>query len=137
MTSTPACWPPVLASDPEVLGYLSDTTQVQKSRDQGRSVSLGGRLYYTFGDTFCQDSSSKWVIISNTCSFIANQSKPLESSYLCIDSTGVAEPLLKLTDKEQQYQNANQGERYTLWPFSGIVEISSGVGLMWYVLLGT
>ena len=131
MACVPASWPPVLTCEPEILGYLKDTNGIQKSRDQGRSFSLGGKKYYLFGDTFCSDNAGKPTCVSNTFALVGDQSRPLESTYLRIDGNGVMEPFLKLTDTELQYQNSTPGERYTLWGFSGVLEVADGLGLLW------
>lgn len=132
MTCPPAIWPPALACDPEILGYLKDTNGIQKSRDQGRSFSLGGKKYYLFGDTFCNDNAGNPTCVSNTLAFVSDPARPLESTYLHVDNCGVMEPFLKLTETELHYQNNTAGERYTLWAFSGVLEIAEGLGLLWY-----
>lgn len=127
-----ARWPPELTAKPAIQGYLTDTNHRSYSRDIGRSFSLGGNLYYLFGDTFCKDDAGCFVgLVSNSYSLIRDPSRPLESSYWSIDETNLVEPLLNLTDEETQFAESNGGLRYVLWPFSGVVDIGDGTGLAW------
>ena len=119
-------------AEPEILGYLTDINKIKYSRDIGRSFTLGGNVYYIFGDTFCYDCNGDFVgLPSNTVSMITDKAKPLESSYLCIEDSGLVEPLIPLNEEETQLAKDHPGRRITLWAFGGVVEISPGVGLIW------
>ncbi|KAL9102345.1 MAG: hypothetical protein Q9163_002495 [Psora crenata] len=119
-------------TEPEILGYLTDVNQIGYSRDIGRSFTLGGRIYHIFGDTFCKNSGGEFVgLVSNTASMVMDKTKPLESSYLCIEENGMVEPLLPLIDEEIRLQQEQPKQRVTLWNFSGVVEVFPGVGLMY------
>ena len=132
MTPTPAQWPPVLTTEPEILGYLADLNRIGYSRDIGRSFTLGGNIYYMHGDTFCKNKDGEFVgIVDNTTSLVIDKRKPLESSYLTIREDGMVEPLLHLNDEEKELQKIDPGKRVTLWSFGGVVEIKPQVGLMW------
>ncbi|KAG8533746.1 uncharacterized protein KY384_001487 [Bacidia gigantensis] len=133
MAQTQACWPPTLTTDPEILGYLTDINKINYSRDIGRSFHLGGNIYHQYGDTFCKNSKGDFVgVVCCTTSKVVDQSKPLQSSYLAIDSNGLVMPLLSLNDEEIAYQKNNPGNRPTLWAFGGVVEVGNGIGLLWY-----
>ena len=134
LVPTLAAWPPALTGEPEILGYLTDVNKIGYSRDVGRSFTLGGNVYYMFGDTFCKNKSGKFVgLIDNTVSKVVDESKPLESSYLDIREDGIVEPLLQLNDEEKELQKTCPEQRVTLWSFGGVVEISPFDGLMWSV----
>ena len=132
MGPTPAKWPPVLTKSPEVLGYLKDVNQIGYSRDIGRSFTLSGNVYHMYGDTFCKNKDGKFVgVVCNTISKVVDNARPLESSYLEINNDGVVQPLLQLNQAEKDLQKNNPDQRVVLWSFGGVVEIESGVGLMW------
>lgn len=132
MASTPACWPPVLTTEPQVLGYLTDINRRRYSRDVGRSFSLGGKIYHNFGDTFCYNAAGSYVGLQhNTASMILDRYKPTESSYQAIREDGLVEPLLRLTREEEQLQVDNPSQRVVLWAFGSVLEVTYGVGVIW------
>ena len=135
MAPTPAIWPPALTAEPDIQGYLTDINQIGYSRDIGRSFTLGGNLYYVFGDTFCKNKSGVFVgLRDNTASMVIDKSKPAESSYLDIREDGMVEPLVPLNDEEKELQKNHPEQRVTLWCFGGVVEIDPGIGLLWSIL---
>lgn len=127
----PAKYPPVCRI--QVIGYLHDTNGIEYSRDIGRSFQLGNQIYYIFGDTFCKNQEGDYVgIQSNTVAIVNDREMPHLTSYLCIRDDGIVEPLLPLNPEEVQFQEENDNVRFTLWGFGGVVEVSDGVGLLWY-----
>ena len=126
-----AVYPPVVEST-EILGYIKDTNGISYSRDIGRSSHIGGRVYYTFGDTFCKDKSGKFVgLQNNTAAIVVDRTKPLESTYLSIQEDGTVDALVPLTEAEILLTH-NKDKRVTLWAFGGIVETSPGTGWTWF-----
>lgn len=107
------------------------------SRDVGRSSVLGGRVFYQFADTFCKNERGEFVgVVSNTCAAVPEIRHPTRSQYLDIESDGRVAPLIRLTDRERQWE-ADQVDakgRMTLWGFGGIVEDieDTAVGWTWY-----
>lgn len=58
-------WPPRLTCPPHILGEVKDISGREYPRDLGRSVELGGQVYYIFGDTFCFDNNGEFVGVTN------------------------------------------------------------------------
>ena len=127
----PATYPPKVI-DVTILGYVRETNGIGYSRDIGRPVQLGGNDYIIFGDTFCKNQDGEFVgIVDNTATLIESRDNPLESTYPSIRPDGKVEPLIHWNAEEQRLFDEN-GTRTCLWPFSGIVEASPGVGWMWF-----
>ncbi|KAL8826685.1 MAG: hypothetical protein Q9191_003648 [Dirinaria sp. TL-2023a] len=130
-----AVYPPELESVDD-LGYVSDTNKRGYSRDIGRSVIIGGRYYYIYGDTFCKDENGVFRGIQSTSYAITSKDEPLKSHYLKIDPDGMVEPLIPLDREEQDIQATKLPRReifrVKLWCFGGIVETSPGVGWLWF-----
>ncbi|KAL8903016.1 MAG: hypothetical protein Q9207_004223 [Kuettlingeria erythrocarpa] len=116
--------------DVEVLGYVEPPNQPHFSRDIGRSFTLGGRIYYVFGDTFCNDAG----ISSNTVQWVPDHTKPQNAYYLKQEKNGLVIPLIDLNDdeKEELTYPMNKDRRIAFWCFGGVVEVSPGVGWTWY-----
>ena len=126
-----AAYPPKVEQMQD-LGYVGEATGIFHSRDIGRSFQLFGKVYYSFGDTFCSDSEGNLIDIeSNTVAVVSDIGKPLESKYLQIGENGLIKPLLELTPEEQQVGKDGKG-RVVLWPFGGVIEMADGTGRLWY-----
>lgn len=115
------------------MGYVVDQNGCNYSRDIGRSFILGSRTYYIFGDTFCKTADGNYVgLQNNTASLVLDPGSPLETRYLSINDSGLVNPLVPLSQEERQIEQDNIGSCVKLWGFGGVVEISDGVGLLWY-----
>lgn len=114
----------------DILGYVDAPGHPFYSRDIGRSFSLDGRIYFMYGDTFCNDAG----ISSNTYQVVPHISRPTDAYYLTRDANGYVYPLIKLDGEELDFLNQpeNAGKRIAFWCFGGVVEIANGVGWMWY-----
>ena len=112
------------------LGYVDTPGRPYYSRDIGRSFTLGGRIYYIYGDTFCNDAG----ISSNTYQVIPDHTKPRDAYYLSVDATGLVHPLIEVNEDEVRFLKSpgNEKKRIAFWCFGGVVEISPGVGWTWY-----
>jgi hypothetical protein len=125
-----ACYPPI-AESAEILGYIQDVNGIGYSRDIGRSSTLGGHLYYVFGDTFCKNEEGEFVgITSNTVAIVPNRQMPVATAYMDIDEHGMVNALVPLSDSERHLEE--QGVRVILWAFGGIAETRPGLGWTWY-----
>lgn len=113
-----------------LLGYVDTPGRPFYSRDIGRSFSLDGHIYLMYGDTFCNDAG----ISSNTYQIVPDRSRPRDAYYLSHDTNGYVYPLIKLDGEELCYLNKpeNVGKRIAFWCFGGVVEITNGVGWIWY-----
>ena len=127
----PATYPPKV-TDVSVLDYVRETNDIGYSRDIGRPVQFGDNNYILFGDTFCKNKDGEFVgIVDNTATMIKDKESPLESTYPSIRPDGKVEPLIHWNEEEQRLFDET-GTRTCLWPFSGIVEVSPGVGWTWF-----
>ena len=127
----PAVYPPVIESV-KVLGYVMDRNGIGYSRDIGRSFTFGGRCYYIFGDTFCKNQHGDFVgVQSNTAALVESPAEPLNSAYLSIQEDGMVDALIPLTGDELCLGKREE-VRVTLWAFGGLVEVSPGLGYIWY-----
>ncbi|KAL8856270.1 MAG: hypothetical protein Q9178_007107 [Gyalolechia marmorata] len=124
-----AKWPPIVERV-DNLGYVEARNQHFYSHDIGRSSELGGRVYYLNGDTMCNDAG----VSSNTYQVVPDRKKPTEALYLSTDCDGFVTPLIDKNEEEAQYLSlpGNKTKRIAFWCFGGIVEISPGLGWVWY-----
>ncbi|KAL8890660.1 MAG: hypothetical protein Q9215_002241 [Flavoplaca cf. flavocitrina] len=124
-----AKWPPVVERV-DNLGYIEVPDQPFYSHDIGRSSELGGRIYYLNGDTMCNDAG----IASNSYQLVLDRKRATEARYLSIDKEGFVEPLIDKDEEETHYLSLpeNKTKRVAFWCFGGIVEISPGLGWVWY-----
>ncbi|KAL8763973.1 MAG: hypothetical protein Q9184_000416 [Pyrenodesmia sp. 2 TL-2023] len=116
--------------DIEMLGYVEPPDQPHFSRDIGRSFSLDGRIYYMFGDTFCNDAG----LSSNTVQWVPDHNKPQNAYYLAKNEVGFVAPLIEINSDERQELThpVNEDKRFAFWCFGGVVEVSPGIGWTWY-----
>ncbi|KAL9615371.1 MAG: hypothetical protein Q9167_000199 [Letrouitia subvulpina] len=121
-----AIWPPVLKRC-STIGYVNEPKTPRFSRDIGRSFLLGERIYYMYGDTFCNDAG----LVSNTYQLVKDRRRPIDAIYLSSNENGLVSPLLKLTEEEEELEK-NSDIRIALWCFGGVVEVSKGIGYVWY-----
>ncbi|KAB8416413.1 hypothetical protein FH972_024932 [Carpinus fangiana] len=126
-------WPPSLRSAPMVMGEMVDTSGRKAPRDIGRSISLGGKLYYIFGDTFGFDSFGQFKGCSNnTIALIQDPQQPTQSTYL---SKQLPIPLfVPYTGSEAKFTHDHSKENWRIvnWVFGGIVEsLAPGSGVGW------
>ncbi|KAL8768070.1 MAG: hypothetical protein Q9209_005613 [Squamulea sp. 1 TL-2023] len=124
-----AQWPPIVERV-ENLGYVEARDQHFYSHDIGRSFELDRRVYYINGDTMCNDAG----VSSNTYQVIPDLTRPTEARYLSINSKGFVMPLINMSEEEEEYLSLpeNKGKRFAFWCFGGIVEITLGLGWVWY-----
>ncbi|KAL9601773.1 MAG: hypothetical protein Q9219_002263 [cf. Caloplaca sp. 3 TL-2023] len=111
-------------------GYVNSPGYPEYSRDIGRSFILKGRVYYLFGDTFCNDAG----VSSNTYQLVPDRTKPTHAYYLSHGKDGYILPLIPQRDDEQAILNSpgHEEDRFAFWCFGGVVENNSGLGWMWY-----
>ncbi|KAI4224332.1 MAG: hypothetical protein L6R36_004739 [Xanthoria steineri] len=124
-----AKWPPVVERV-DHLGYVEGPGQHFYSHDIGRSSEFGDCIYYLNGDTMCNDAG----ISSNTYQLVLERKKATEAMYVSIDDNGFVAPLIDNNEEETQYLSLpeNKTKRIAFWCFGGIVEISPGLGWVWY-----
>ena len=116
----------------EILGYVEEVNGIFHSRDIGRSFELFQRIYFEFGDTFCNNSNEEFVgLANNTVAIIEDISQPLKSKYIEVEEIGYIKPFIQLNAQEKQLENDKQG-RVVLWAFGGVVEMKDGTGRLWY-----
>ncbi|KAI9796197.1 MAG: hypothetical protein M1833_006448 [Piccolia ochrophora] len=125
---------PPAVEDVHILGYVIDDNGCDYSRDIGRSSTIGGRVFYQFGDTFCKTSNGEFVgVVSNTIALCRNLNHPLDTEYLEIDEGGLVAPFVPLTPEEiefEKHKDVHQ-RRMTIWSFGGIVEDFPGAHSGW------
>lgn len=128
---TRLAWPPSLTCLPQVLGEVTDNSGRQYPRDIGRTVHLGGRTYYMFGDTFCFDDKGDFQgLTNNSIALVPDLRNPIKSQYL---SHKVKIPeFVPFTVEEQEFndkeENKNENRRLVNWAFGGIIEIPGSWG---------
>ena len=121
-----AIWPPILKKC-KTINYVNAPLTPRYSRDIGRSFELGARTYYVFGDTFCNDAG----LVSNTYQLVKDLKQPTDAIYLSSDKSGLVDPLIPLTEEEKKLED-EKNARIALWCFGGVVEVTCGIGYMWY-----
>lgn len=128
-----ACYPPLVESV-EILDYIKDVNGIGYSRDIGRSSALGGRIYYTFGDTFNKNKDGEFVGLScNTVSMVLDIERPLTTAYLDIEENGMVKALVPLNESERLIEkDETEKVRIILWMFGGIAETRPDLGWTWY-----
>ncbi|KAL8701961.1 MAG: hypothetical protein Q9201_004637 [Fulgogasparrea decipioides] len=122
-------WPPkVIGETP--LGYVHAQSQHFYSRDIGRSSQFAGRVYYFFGDTFCNNAG----VSSNTYQVVPDLGMPAQAVYPAMDPNGFVPPLIDMTSEEraEMQRPENEGKRLAFWSFGGVIEVSAGLGWTWY-----
>ncbi|KAJ4302669.1 hypothetical protein N0V90_001558 [Kalmusia sp. IMI 367209] len=127
-TTSSSClaWPPKLTCAPQILGEVTDLSARNYPRDLGRSVSLGGKTYYMFGDTFCFNSSGDFLgVTNNSIGLLPDLSAPTKSQYLCPEAK--VPEFVPYTSEEKEFcdreENKNENIRLVNWAFGGIIEI--------------
>ncbi|KAI9883434.1 MAG: hypothetical protein M1823_004808 [Watsoniomyces obsoletus] len=134
---TYAVWPPRATFN--VLGYVRDLSNRQYSRDVGRTSSVGGRIFWQFGDTFCKNDAGQYVgLVAHTVADHLDESEPSVTAYAEFDARECAKLFIPFT-KEEARLDADPGNpigRPTLWSFGGIVEDfeNAGTGWSWFEL---
>ena len=126
-----AAYPPSVKSI-DILGYVEEVNGIFHSRDIGRSFELFGKVYLTFGDTFCNDSNGEFVgLANNTVAIIEDTDQPLKSKHLDVEENGFIKPFIQLTSEEKRLEK-KEDVRVVLWAFGGVVEMEDGSGRLWY-----
>lgn len=124
-------WPPKLVKSPHVLGEVKDVSGRQYARDLGRSIELGGHVYYIFGDTFCFNDRGEFVgVTNNTIALIPDLSDPTKCQYLDT-SPKVPEFVPHLSDEKRfcdDPKNQEENKRIVTWSFGGVIEIPGSGG---------
>ncbi|KAF2643758.1 hypothetical protein P280DRAFT_392857 [Massarina eburnea CBS 473.64] len=123
-------WPPELLST-RILGEVKDESGRNYPRDLGRSIQLGGRTYYMFGDTFCFDDQGEFQgVTNNTISLVPDHKNPTKSRYLC--SEAKVPEFVPFSHSERQFcedpENKKENRRIVNWVFGGVVEIPHSDG---------
>jgi len=123
---------PVVASVVE-LGSVSKPATVV-TRDGGESVLIGGKILWTFGDTFFNTKAVDGDSFRSNTAALANPSQPLAvTEPLDRDLNGTPYQALPFTAAEDAYNDAtrNKYDRIALW-FGGLVPDRNGSGLAFY-----
>lgn len=123
-------WPPKVNSI-EILGEIKDTNGRNIPRDFGRSISLGGELFYVFADTFCFDDDKHFVgVSSSTCAHIGDKCSPTLCSYW--SSEPLVPEFIPFTPEDKEYNKRKKKEgtpcRVANWAFGGVIEHPPGSG---------
>ncbi|KAF1974618.1 hypothetical protein BU23DRAFT_636276 [Bimuria novae-zelandiae CBS 107.79] len=118
-------WPPRLTCPPKVRGEVKDASGRQYPRDLGRSVKLGGHIYYIFGDTFCFNDGGEFVgVTNNTIALIPGLNNPTGSQYLHPDPK--VPEFVPYLDEEREFcereENLQENRRIVTWSFGGFIE---------------
>jgi hypothetical protein len=124
-------WPPKFAYPPYLLVEVKDASGRQYPRDLGRSVELGGHVYYIFGDTFCFNEDGSFVgVTNNSIALIPDLRDPIKSKY-CHQHAKVPE-FVPYTAEEKNFcerpENVKDNRRIVTWSFGGIINITSSEG---------
>jgi hypothetical protein len=131
-----AVYPPKVESV-QILGYVKGADDRVKSRDIGRSIVIGGRCYYIFGDTFCAKAyENEYTGIQ--CNSVSKVSKvePLVTHYLGAKPDAWVDWFIPLNREERDIEATvlplRERFRVCLWCFGGVVETRPGLGWFWY-----
>jgi hypothetical protein len=119
-------WPPKFAYPPYLLVEVKDASGRQYPRDLGRSVELGGHVYYIFGDTFCFNEDGSFVgVTNNSIALIPDLRDPIKSKY-CHQHAKVPE-FVPYTAEEKNFcerpENVKDNRRIVTWSFGGIINM--------------
>ena len=138
-----AVYPPIVQSV-EKLGYVKDAEKRVGSRDIGRSIVIGGRCYYIFGDTFCVNELGQQCGVQSNSVARISEGDPLVT-YLLSPKPKLADSqtdkelvdwFVPLDDEEKGIQSARlpnkERFRVCLRCYGGVVETHPGVGWLWY-----
>lgn len=124
-------WPPKLTCPPHLLGEVKDISGRQYPRDIGRSIELGGHIYYVFGDTFCFDDGGEFLgVTNNSIALVPDPNHPTRSQYLQPDAK-VPEFVPHLSEERefcQKGENLRDNRRIVTWSFGGIIETHGSGG---------
>ncbi|PVI05192.1 hypothetical protein DM02DRAFT_610790 [Periconia macrospinosa] len=124
-------WPPKLIRSPHVLGEVTDLSGRQYPQDIGRSVQLGGRTYYMFGDTFCFDDAGEFRgVTNNSVAVIPDVKNPTKSKYIRCEAK--VKEFVPFSDEELAFcenpDNKAQNRRIVNWAFGGLIHVPSARG---------
>ncbi|KAK2743891.1 hypothetical protein FQN57_004514 [Myotisia sp. PD_48] len=129
-----AVYPPKLTSL-TLLGYLNDKKKQIYSRGNGRSLELGGHVFYMFDDTSCRDKDGQLLARSPNPSAMVPDPKgaPLVVRYPPESLTENLKPFLALTELEEQYEKDNDC-KVVLLAHGGVCKAQEGIekGYIWY-----
>ncbi|CAI6332269.1 unnamed protein product [Periconia digitata] len=119
-------WPPKLVCPPKVLGEVIDTSGRRYPRDIGRSVQLGGRMYYMFGDTFCFDDHDEFRgVTNNSIALIPSLETPTKSRYIRHEAK--VPEFVPFSNNEldfcEGHENKVQNRRIVNWAFGGLIHV--------------
>jgi len=92
-------------------------------------------VYYQFGDTFCKNLDNEFVgLVSNTIAVLTTTKGPLYSKYEDVAPNGLVDQFIPYNLQDLKFNDEHEASkaRMTLWGFGGIVEVSPGVGVLWY-----
>lgn len=109
------------------------------SRDVGRTSSIGGRIFWQFGDTFCKNLAGEYVgLVAHTVADLLDERYPQMTAYAEFDARDCAKLFIPFTEEEAQLDANSESPmgRPTLWGFGGMVEDSAeaGTGWSWFEL---
>lgn len=114
-----AAFPPVV-EEAKIQGYLHEMSNIEHSRDIGRSFELSGQRYYIFGDTFCKNKKGDFVgLANNTVAHVPLPAHPCLTSYLEYEENEMVKLFVPLTEEEEAFEECNEGSRVVLWMFGG------------------
>lgn len=119
-------WPPKLIESPYVLGEITEVSGRKYPRDFGRSIQLGGRTYYMFGDTFCFDDAGEFVgVTNNSISLVPDVLNPTKSQFQTPHAK--VPEFVPFTDDEREFCEKpackEENRRVVNWAFGGLIEI--------------
>lgn len=96
-----AVYPPVVESM-DILGSIKNADGRVWSRDIGRSILVGGYLFYIFGDTFTKGDDEQFGSLQSNSVARVEKEQPLVSRYLSkAPEKFMVDELIYLDDEEK------------------------------------
>ncbi|KAK9450081.1 uncharacterized protein V1518DRAFT_412940 [Limtongia smithiae] len=126
---------PLAVQSFERIGTLTEGNGKKYTRDIGCSGLFNGIPIFLFGDTFTFNNNGQMINLKTSTAARGDPQNPTRSTYWETDREGKPAQFVPFTGGEWEFNKAKQGggkERYYVWTFSKIAEVSPGKGWMFF-----